>query len=257
MRKLLFGRTERDCSIETGLYSLNIFHFLSFSSCASLILIFMWFLSSYTTCLEVLFSHFTFVFIFFPRPVWPRIPFLWFEFCYFSLISFGFVTARVARGLHFATPPVHRPGGSIGLVVSAPPPSGVRPHSFPGLGPVSRLPNSTRPGQGKINKTPHHRQVCGLGWGMRLGARVFTAPHSEHYISWLRLHTSYTFPEHIIWIQTSTFDWANLFFLPTLVDVGFFLLTPPWCLWWIVECMTLSWDSRMQLQFRQLQFRLS
>jgi len=30
IKKILFGRTERDCSIETGSYSLNIFHFLAF-----------------------------------------------------------------------------------------------------------------------------------------------------------------------------------------------------------------------------------
>ena len=54
---------------------------------------------------EVLFSHFTFGFGFsFLYPLRPRIPFLCFEFSYFSLISLGFVTGLGGEGFALYSP---------------------------------------------------------------------------------------------------------------------------------------------------------
>ena len=91
---ILFGRNERDYSIETDSYSLTIFHFLSFSSCTSLIFILMGIFSSSSSC---------------PTYEYLRGSFLSLHFCFFSfsalfghvflffgfLISLGFVTGRL------------------------------------------------------------------------------------------------------------------------------------------------------------------
>ena len=96
---ILFGRNERDYSIETDSYSLTIFHFLSFSSCTSLIFIFMGIFSS-SSCPTYEYLRGSFLslhFCFFSFSALFGHVFLFFGlnfFFYLSLISLGFVIGR-------------------------------------------------------------------------------------------------------------------------------------------------------------------